>query len=108
MRVSSIAVLRGSGVVEWGWVLGYLPSNGNLYTGSDACDGDYFTLPYSFVVWVPIGGGYHCRELTVSAGDNFFPLSLKDTDLDSIWHVYKLGTEYATVNVNFSRRCCHH
>lgn len=106
MRVSSIAVLAeggGFGVVEWGWVLGYLPKAGNVLTGPDACDGDYFNSPESFVVWVPIGGAYHCRHLFANAGGMFFPLSLKDTNLDTTFHAYKSGTDVATMNVNFDR-----
>jgi hypothetical protein len=105
MRVSSIAVLAsggGYGVVEWGWVLGFHPKFGNVYTGSDACDGGYFTGPESFVVWVPVGGAYHCRDLFASAGDNFFPLSLKDTNTDTVFNAYKSGTLVATMDVNFS------
>ena len=100
-RISSIAVLRGNDGVEWGWVLGYHPKGGNVLTGPSACDGDYFKAPESFIAWFPTGGSYHCRDLFASSPSMFFPLSLKDTNTDTIWHVYKSGTDVATINVNF-------
>ncbi len=105
-RVSSIGLVNSDGTVEVGWALGWIPYNGNVYTGSGACNDHYFTDPEVFEVWEPIGGDYHCRELKSEVGglNKFYVMSISDPEQDTIWKVTEGGAnlDLVNVNVNFS------
>lgn len=102
-RVTSIGVINGTGVVEYGAVLGWLPSGGNVYTGADRCNDHYFKTPEVFQVWQPIGGNYHCREVGAAAANNYYTLSVTDANQDTVWHALTGSTDHGSMNVNFSR-----
>jgi hypothetical protein len=103
-RVTSIAVnsVGGTGAVEFGWVLGWLPRAG-VDIGADKCNDDYYKLPHLFMTWTPIGGVYHCRDLANHAleGD-FTTFSVTDNDLDTVWKAYFQGNFQGNANVNFT------
>lgn len=105
IRVSSEGIVRGAtGVVEFGWVLGWHPNDGNLYTGPGYCNDRYYTDPELFIVWQPQGGGYHCRDLqsvpTDANGADYggsVYWSGSNYDFDS----YFRGNYQTAVSVNF-------
>jgi hypothetical protein len=102
-RVSSIGVVNGTGQVELGWVLGWHPNAGNLYTGPGACaDSDYFAHPQVFDVWIPIGGGYHCRNLGLET-TGYHNVKLYDNNGDTVWSFAEGGSILDSANVNFDR-----
>ncbi len=104
IRVSSIGVVNGDGQVEMGYLLGYHPSNGNVYTGGGACvDSDYFSTPEIFVVWIPIGGSYHCKNLKSESESQFQTFSTSDANQDTRWQVSEGGSQLFVVNMNFDR-----
>jgi hypothetical protein len=104
IRVSSIGVINGTGQVEWGWVLGWHPNNNNAYGGAGACNDQYYTDPEIFVVWVPIGGMYHCRNVqNVSVTSaTFHTMSILDGDGDKDWAAWYEGSQIASASVDFS------
>lgn len=93
-RVTSLAVFNGSGLVEWGWTLGWMPG---------ACGDVYVTSPTTFYTWQPIGGSFHCARVAGNGQGTFFTLMLKDENSDTTWSVSKDGTQVGTLNVNFDR-----
>lgn len=105
IRVSSVAVNNGTdGSVEIGWFLGWDTSNHNQYTGSDACtDGVYYSTLEVFEVWTPIGGGYHCRNLTFDTAGAFHFVNIANPDVNNSWEFTEAGHTYDTRSVNFSR-----
>lgn len=106
LRVSSLAVLNGSGVVEFGWKLGWDYAAGNLYTGPGACaNGTYRTTPQLFVVWVPIGGGYHCKTLGNFNTSTPPLMAVHDTNGNTVWDIdlYSSTSQISSVNVNFTQ-----
>ena len=105
MRVSSIAVDNVDGQVEIGWVLGWHPSADNAYTGTGACNDSYFGIdPELFLVWIPQGGSYHCRDLVAISPGQYLNLWVQDPESDTIWSANYTGHSPAwTPNVNFGR-----
>jgi hypothetical protein len=102
MRVSSIAMADSDGSVEIGWVIGWLPSANNVYTGTDACDDQYNASPELFVVWQPIGGGYHCRQLAYISQSTDKQMTVADSNGNTIFNYWYDGFNYGSANVNFS------
>jgi hypothetical protein len=103
-RVSTIAVEHGStGVVEWGWTLGWSYKADNVYTGPGACDDNYYgTDPIVFLVWVPDGGAYHCREVVIVSPNQTSMFAIHDGNGDTIWTGdYKDEGGIVTANLNF-------
>jgi hypothetical protein len=99
-RVSSILVVSGSsGLVEWGWVLGYTYAR----SVGGACDTTtYHSAPTQFVVYRPINGSNHCLFFgTISTGTRTF--TLKDQDQDTVWEAGAGGTNYGSIDLNFDR-----
>jgi hypothetical protein len=88
-RVSSIAVILDGpglsiGIVEIGWVNGWLPADDNAYSGSGACNDSHFDHPRVFITWNPVGGSYHCRFFDpVDTG--FSTFSVFDSNGDGTW-----------------------
>ncbi|MGZ5372330.1 MAG: hypothetical protein ACXWDE_11130, partial [Aeromicrobium sp.] len=104
IRVTSVAVNNGGGSVEIGWFMGWDTSSFNQFTGSGACrDGDYYDTPEVFAVWQPIGGGYHCRNLTFEAEDSWHLVNIANPDANTSWEFTEAGHTYDTRSVNFSR-----
>jgi hypothetical protein len=102
-RVSSEGVINGTGYVELGWSLGFIPgqSANNKYSGPGACDdSDYFANPQVFETWTPIGGGYHCRHLGQET-TGFHNVKAYDNNEDGTWSMAEGGSILDTVNVNF-------
>ncbi len=100
VRVSSLLIVSGSsGLVEWGWVLGYEYSRSQ----GGACDTTtYHSSPTLFVVYRPINGSLHCRIYgTISTGTRTF--SLKDQYQDTVWELGSAGSNVDTVDLNFDR-----
>lgn len=100
IRVSSEGVLHGpDGVVEWGWVLGYHPNGGNVYAGPGYCNNRYYTTPELFIVWVPVGGGYHCKDVAAATpGTHILDTYSTST---TVWANTYDGPDRADLTVNF-------
>lgn len=104
IRVTSLAVENGSGFVEIGWFMGWDTDNHNQFSGSGACqDDDYYTSPEVFEVWEPIGGGYHCRNLTFESEDSWHYVNIANPDVNTSWEFTEAGTTFDTRSVNFTR-----
>jgi len=94
-RVSSIAVLSGSGngVVEWGWQLGW-------YT---ICDSAYASSPRLFMLNKPNNGVIVCTTHASLGTPGFRNLLLADGNSDTIWDAKLNGNPITNANVNFDR-----
>lgn len=92
-RISGVHVLYGTnGFVEWSWVLGY-----------SSCNGQFYSTPQLFRYWRPNNGSLSCAVDFGNAPGNFFQVTLKDENSNTVWGAYKSGTLIATMNVNFDR-----
>jgi hypothetical protein len=102
-RVSSLFVQSpGGGSAEVGWVNGWTKNGGNAYTGTGACDGQYWTHPHLFITWVPEGGSYHCRVFgSVDVGFGVF--STADSNSDGTWQFSQGGSIVDSHAMNFDR-----
>jgi hypothetical protein len=106
IRVSSMGEVNGDGSVEFGWFLGWDKSAGNLYTGPGACQNNvyYGRYPELFLVWEPIGGGYHCQNIVAIGTDQYLSTWIHDTNMNTVWDAdTSVGGQVASANVNFSR-----
>jgi hypothetical protein len=103
-RVSSVGAINGDGEVEIGWTLGWLPRDGNVYTGSGACNDIYFVAPQVFEVWVPIGGDYHCRMFgsDTHGSNTFHTVSTANNAGGGDWQTNEGGMGLDHVIVNFN------
>jgi hypothetical protein len=100
VRVSSELIISGSsGLVEWGWVLGYEYSR----SLGGACDTTtYHSSPTQFLVYRPINGSLHCALYsTIPTGTRTF--SLKDDNSDTVWTFGSGGSTIGNVDLNFDR-----
>lgn len=87
--------------------MGYAPNGGNWYTGSDACNNQYFTDPEVFESWQPIGGHYHCRLIrsvpTSPGGTNYSMSVYWNGGTTNSWTFspWFAGNPYPTLANNF-------
>jgi hypothetical protein len=100
-RVTSLAIKSvGSGIVEWGWWLGYqLGPNDGGYCPSTV----YATSPRQFVFYRPINGANHCQLYSSVSASQFRVFSLKDDNSDTVWSFGSGGVNVDTVDLNFDR-----
>lgn len=99
-RVTSLAIKSASGIVEWGWWLGYQkgPNDGGICPSTT-----YTTSPRQFLVYRPINGSNHCQLFASIPASQFRGFSLKDHDSDTVWSFGSGGNNVGTVDLNFDR-----
>ena len=101
-RVSSLAVqVPGTGgIIEWGWVLGYLWARD---VNGWCADTYYHSVPTRFAVWRPINGSKHCSREGGIGQEVFRTFALKDGDSNAIWKYTYEGSLIGSVSLNFDR-----
>jgi hypothetical protein len=99
-RVTSLVIRSGTGIVEWGWWLGYQlgPNDGGICPSTT-----YTTSPRQFLVYRPIGGSTHCHLFAALPAYQARVFSLKDDNADAVWSFGSGGANVGTVALNFDR-----
>jgi hypothetical protein len=89
-----------SGIVEWGWALGYLwgPPLGPCPSTT------YHTTPIKFLFYqAEAGGAPHCTLWGGADAGTYRTFSVADANADTVWQFNYMGSGIGTIDLDFSR-----
>lgn len=94
-RISAVGVINvnETGLVEWGWILGY---------SAPACGGNYYSSPTLFLAWQNPGQQYRCR-IAFGNTSGYYTVEASDLNQNTWWNVYKAGSQVDKVDMDFHR-----